>query len=104
MPRLSDVVPKPDHFYTDPNLPRQVNKLGSEKLPVNLASEELAEVAAEGDSLIEDSPKPQQISLRRRTFDKESDEEDEAAAKSVSTKKPLYVKDPSKRLYFYVPA
>ncbi|CAG9767454.1 unnamed protein product [Ceutorhynchus assimilis] len=100
VPRLTDVVPKPDHFYSDPQLPRQINNLGSEK--PDLASEELSEVTENGDVAGSEKPvseglerphtRRRRIKLRRRNFDIEN-----------STKKPLYIKDPSKRLYYYVP-
>lgn len=107
--RLSDVIPKPDHFYSDPQLPGQINKLGSEKVNVKLASEELDQLAVEGD-VVEEIHRPQRrgVEIEQSYFhddfdgDRRKDGRFEEDKLGSSTKKPLFEKDPSKRLYFYL--
>ncbi|XP_048519743.1 uncharacterized protein LOC109544485 isoform X2 [Dendroctonus ponderosae] len=107
--RLSDVIPKPDHFYSDPQLPTQINKLGSEKVNVKLASEELDQLAVEGD-VVEEIHRPQRrgVEIGGSYFDndhngdRKDDGKFEEETLGSSTEKPLFEKDPSKRLYFYL--
>lgn len=99
IPKLSDVAPKPDHYYTDPQLPKEVNKLGSQKVPVTLSSEEIDQIAVEGD-VVEERTKPQRRILLRAA--KKINDETEAV-KEQTTEGPVFEKDPSKRLYYYVP-
>ncbi|EFA08032.1 uncharacterized protein LOC103314057 [Tribolium castaneum] len=80
--RLTDIVQKPAAFYTDPKLPKKVNQLMEVKI-------DDAEVAEEGEeNRNEDGG----------DYDFEGSEE-----KTTTTKKPFFVKDPSKRLYYYAP-
>lgn len=99
VPKLSDVAPKPDHYYTDPQLPKEVNKLGSQKVPVTLSSEEIDQIAVEGD-VVEERTKPQRRILLRAP--KRVNDETETV-KQHTTEGPIFEKDPSKRLYYYVP-
>lgn len=99
VPKLSDVAPKPDNYYTDPQLPKEVNKLGSQKVPVTLSSEEIDQIAVEGD-VVEERTKPQRRILLRAA--KRVNDETEAV-KEHTTEGPVFEKDPSKRLYYYVP-
>ncbi|KAJ3624621.1 hypothetical protein MTP99_018229 [Tenebrio molitor] len=79
--RLTDVVQKPATYYTDPKLPKKINQL--------------MEVNVEGE--VEESTEKEEDEGEGE-YDYEGSEE-----KSTTTKKPVFVKDPSKRLYYYAP-
>nr|CAH7736414.1 unnamed protein product [Callosobruchus chinensis] len=51
--RLADVIPKPESYYTDPNLPKAVNML----MEVNLPDEEIEKIVDGKDSSAEIIPK-----------------------------------------------
>ncbi|XP_060521970.1 uncharacterized protein LOC132699335 [Cylas formicarius] len=87
--RLADVVPKPEHFYNDPQLPEQINQMKDEKILKMINSDEIEEIT-EGDEI----EKADEISER---MDNVGDNDESTSAK------PLFIKDPSKRLYFYAP-
>ncbi|XP_066153070.1 microtubule-associated protein futsch-like isoform X2 [Euwallacea fornicatus] len=103
--KLSDIVRKPDHYYTDPQLPKEVNKLGSQKVPVTISSSEIDQLAVEGD-VVEERAKPQRRILLRapKKINDETEElkEKEENEEDDTTRKPVFEKDPTKRLYFYV--
>ncbi|XP_023026012.2 uncharacterized protein [Leptinotarsa decemlineata] len=83
--RLTDVVTKPETFYTDPTLPMSVNMLAKVDA---LSSEEVRKF--EG---MESSSEETDIDAEDKT----------ESANSNTTKKPTFIVDPSKRLYFYAP-
>ncbi|XP_072392888.1 uncharacterized protein [Diabrotica undecimpunctata] len=80
--RLTDIVPKPESFYKDPLLPFSVNMLVRVDKP---NSDEISGIS--GDSA-------EQI---------DSDEEAKIISGDTSSKRPNFIKDPSKRLYYYAP-
>ncbi|XP_044253450.1 titin-like [Tribolium madens] len=82
--RLTDIVQKPAAFYTDPKLPKKVNQLMEVKIDDTEIVEEGEENKNEDDVAVD--------------YDYEGSEE-----KTTTTKKPFFVKDPSKRLYYYAP-
>ncbi|XP_066253849.1 titin-like [Euwallacea similis] len=103
--KLSKVVRKPDHYYTDSQFPKEVNKLGSQKVPVTISSSEIDQLAVEGD-VVEERAQPQRRILLRapKRVNDETEElkEKEENEEYGTTSKPVFEKDPTKRLYFYV--
>ncbi|RZC33449.1 hypothetical protein BDFB_004479 [Asbolus verrucosus] len=77
--RLTDIVPKPSVYYNDPKLPKKINQL-----------KEVEETEVE----IEESKDENE----EAAYDYEGEEE-----KTTTTKKPVFVKDPNQRLYYYAP-
>lgn len=85
--RLIDAVPKPFAFYSDARLPDKINLLTE---PIKANSEGILEYETKEDVF--------------RARDNDYNYEDEVAIRfELPTKKPLFIKDPSKRLYFYAP-
>nr|CAI5828279.1 unnamed protein product [Callosobruchus analis] len=68
--RLADVIPKPESYYTDPNLPKAVNML----MEVNLPSEEIEKIVDGKDSSAEIVPKkhPTKAQLSRAKVSRKS--------------------------------
>lgn len=84
--RLTDVVPKPEAFYNDPTLPRSINMLADID---KLSSVEIKDILSSTDS--------SEILVNR------DENEDNVYVLDPITKRPIIIKDPSKRLYFYAP-
>lgn len=83
--RLVDAVPKPFAFYSDSKLPTKINLL-KEDQPKEGKDTKIEDAVAEEDYTYDD-----EVTIKFEPF------------KEASTKKPLFIKDPSKRLYFYAP-
>ncbi|XP_063916352.1 uncharacterized protein LOC135132255 [Zophobas morio] len=77
--RLTDVVAKPSSYFTDPKLPKKINQL----------------VEGKGGGVEEEVTGSDET---EEEYDYEGSEE-----KAATTKKPVFVKDPAKRLYYYAP-
>ncbi|KAF2885880.1 hypothetical protein ILUMI_20293 [Ignelater luminosus] len=94
--RLTDVVPKPYAFYSDPTLPKNVNQLKEPKAAESLPS----------DSEENEFP-PNMRHAMEKDYSDESQEEVKINfnknSETVPSKPVNFVKDPSKRLYFYAP-
>ncbi|KAG5872161.1 hypothetical protein JTB14_024827 [Gonioctena quinquepunctata] len=84
--RLTDVVTKPETFYTDTTLPRSINLLVTD----TLSSEELGAFSEE-------------TSSGEIEKDVEITSGQASNTNSTSEKKPSFIEDPSKRLYYYAP-
>lgn len=89
--QLVDVIPKPFAFYTNVKLPDKINQM---KVNDRTNAEELTVNESENIN-------------KQYGIDDYSDEEGIAIkfenVNELSTKKPLFIKDPNKRLYFYAP-
>ncbi|XP_030760550.1 uncharacterized protein LOC115885705 [Sitophilus oryzae] len=110
VPKLTDVVLKPEYFYTDPGLPIQINKLHDHTTKIKLDTEDLERAIAEGDLFkSEDLPIREIVDTRRNDDESnivvtETNKKPihiERTGKHETLKKPFFIKDPSKRLYFY---
>ncbi|XP_050512120.1 uncharacterized protein LOC114333241 [Diabrotica virgifera virgifera] len=80
--RLTDIVPKPESYYKDPLLPFSVNMLVRVDKP---NSDEISGISSDSAEQID------------------SDEEVKVTSRDTSSKRPNFIKDPSKRLYYYAP-
>lgn len=93
--RLTDIIPKPDAFYTDPKLPSHINQL-QEVDENGMKITNLEEIVSIEDETTENLPKADD------DFNADDDEIVEITTNKPTTiKKSIIVKDPSKRLYFY---
>ncbi|VEN52650.1 unnamed protein product [Callosobruchus maculatus] len=84
--RLADVIPKPESYYTDPNLPKAVNML----MEVNLPNEEIEKIVEGKDSSAETVPKkyPTKAELSRAKVSRKSYKKAKELAITTTTVKP----------------
>ncbi|XP_018564883.1 uncharacterized protein LOC108906170 [Anoplophora glabripennis] len=101
--KLANAVPKPEEIYSDLKLPLDINAL---KIIKDLPNEELEEIvnsAEDDDDGTKEGVREDDQTARVITIGNKFKIPSFVEGFAAPTKKPFFIKDPSKRLYFYAP-